>query len=43
MRVNFFVIINPAAMADTPQTWITAFHLPPAADLGNALLRTTRT
>ncbi|MGX9733645.1 ABC transporter permease [Janthinobacterium aestuarii] len=40
MRVNFFVIINPAAMADTPQTWITAFHLPPAqADLGNALLR----
>ena len=40
MRVNFFVIINPAAMADTPQTWITAFHLPSAqADLGNALLR----
>ena len=40
MRVNFFVIINPAAMADTPQTWITAFHLPPTqADLGNALLR----
>ncbi|MEG2032578.1 MAG: FtsX-like permease family protein, partial [Janthinobacterium sp.] len=40
MRVNFFVIINPAAMADTPQTWITAFHLPAAqADLGNALLR----
>ena len=29
MRVNFFVIINPKAMADTPQTWITAFHLPP--------------
>jgi putative ABC transport system permease protein len=27
MRVNFFVIINPGAMADTPQTWITAFHL----------------
>lgn len=40
MRVNFFVIINPEAMKDTPQTWITAFHLPPAhADLGNALLR----
>ncbi|MBB5608756.1 MULTISPECIES: ABC transporter permease [unclassified Janthinobacterium] len=40
MRVNFFVIINPAAMADTPQTWITAFHLPPEhADLGNALSR----
>ena len=29
MRVNFFVIINPKAMADTPQTWITAFHLAP--------------
>ncbi|MES2075899.1 MAG: FtsX-like permease family protein [Pseudomonadota bacterium] len=28
MRVNFFVIINPAAMAGMPQTWITAFHLP---------------
>ncbi len=31
MRVNFFVIINPAAMAETPQTWITAFHLPKQA------------
>ena len=40
MRVNFFVIINPEAMADTPQTWITAFHLPAAhSDLGNALTR----
>ena len=40
MRVNFFVIINPAVMADTPQTWITAFHLPPsAANAGNALSR----
>ncbi|MCH8621645.1 FtsX-like permease family protein [Undibacterium sp. TS12] len=29
MRVNFFVIINPKAMEDTPQTWITAFRLPP--------------
>ncbi|WGG51642.1 ABC transporter permease [Rugamonas sp. DEMB1] len=28
MRVNFFVIISPAAMAGMPQTWITAFHLP---------------
>ncbi|MBC3870065.1 ABC transporter permease [Undibacterium oligocarboniphilum] len=28
MRVNFFVIINPAAMRQMPQTWITAFHLP---------------
>ena len=40
MRVNFFVVINPAAMADTPQTWITAFHLPPeAAAAGHALAR----
>ena len=40
MRVNFFVIINPAAMAETPQTWITAFHLPKqAAALGTALSR----
>ena len=30
MRVNFFVIISPAAMKDLPRTWITAFHLPPA-------------
>ena len=30
MRVNFFVIINPKAMADMPQTFITAFHLPDA-------------
>ncbi len=40
MRVNFFVIINPAAMAETPQTWITAFHLPKAAaGLANTLSR----
>ncbi|TCS34380.1 putative ABC transport system permease protein [Paucimonas lemoignei] len=29
MRVNFFVILNPSLMHDMPQTWITAFHLPP--------------
>ncbi len=29
MRVNFFVILNPAAVADLPATWITAFRLPP--------------
>jgi putative ABC transport system permease protein len=29
MRVNFFVILNPSLMADMPQTWITAFRLPP--------------
>jgi putative ABC transport system permease protein len=28
MRVNFFVIINPAAMTEVSQSWITAFHLP---------------
>jgi putative ABC transport system permease protein len=40
MRVNFFVIINPKAMADTPQTWITAFHLPKQhAGMGNTLAR----
>jgi putative ABC transport system permease protein len=40
MRVNFFVIINPAVMADTPQTWITAFHLPKnALAVSNALSR----
>ena len=40
MRANFFVIINPRAMKDTPQTFMTAFHLPPsAAALTNALTR----
>ena len=29
MRVNFFVILNPASVADAPQSWITAFNLPP--------------
>lgn len=28
MRVNFYVIINPKAMADLPQTWITSLHVP---------------
>ena len=40
MRVNFFVVINPRAMFDTPRTWITAFHVAPLqAGLGNALTR----
>jgi putative ABC transport system permease protein len=40
MRVNFFVILNPALMADTPQTFITAFRLPPEkAALVNQLVR----
>lgn len=30
MRVNFFVILDPASMRDMPHTWITAFHLPPS-------------
>ncbi|HTH43611.1 MAG TPA: FtsX-like permease family protein [Oxalicibacterium sp.] len=30
MKVNFFVIINPAAMKDMPQSWITSFYLPAA-------------
>lgn len=40
MRVNFFVILNPASMQEMPQTWITAFHLP-EADSGfvNDLMR----
>lgn len=28
MRVNFFVILNPAAAQNLPATFITAFHLP---------------
>lgn len=28
MRVNFFVILSPKAVENTPQTWVTAFHLP---------------
>jgi putative ABC transport system permease protein len=28
MRVNFFVVINPKAMVDAPQTFITAFKIP---------------
>jgi putative ABC transport system permease protein len=30
MKVNFFVIINPAVMKDMPQSWITSFYLPAA-------------
>jgi putative ABC transport system permease protein len=40
MRANFFVIINPKAMADTAQTFMTAFHLPPSnANAINGLTR----
>jgi len=39
MRVNFFVILPPAAMKGMPETYITAFHLPaPQAALGNRLV-----
>jgi putative ABC transport system permease protein len=40
MRVNFFVILNPRSVADMPNTWITAFHLPHSRNtLGNELAR----
>ncbi|HWZ47827.1 MAG TPA: FtsX-like permease family protein, partial [Herbaspirillum sp.] len=40
LRVNFFVVINPHAMAGMPESWITAFHLPASQlDLGNRLTR----
>jgi putative ABC transport system permease protein len=40
MRANFFVIINPQAMANAPTTYMTAFHLPArGAALGNTLTR----
>jgi putative ABC transport system permease protein len=40
MRANFFVIINPAAMANAPTTYMTAFHLPQGgSNIGNALSR----
>jgi putative ABC transport system permease protein len=40
MRANFFVIINPAAVAGMPQTFMSAFHLPPGnAGFVNALTR----
>ena len=40
MRVNFFVIINPKAMASMPQTWITAFRVPEGnSALSNSLTR----
>ena len=40
MRANFFVIINPAAMANAPATYMTAFHLPErGANLASQLSR----
>ncbi|WP_332878311.1 ABC transporter permease [Massilia sp. S19_KUP03_FR1] len=42
MRANFFVIINPAAMAATPQTMMTAFHIAPGGKDGNIANTLTR-
>ena len=40
MRVNFFVILNPAAAQNLPATYITAFHLPATQQsLVNQLVR----
>jgi putative ABC transport system permease protein len=40
MQVNFYVIINPKAMAAMPQTLITAFHLPPGKEaVGDQLVQ----
>lgn len=40
MRANFFVILNPAVMANAPTTFMTAFHVPQeGAELGNRLTR----
>lgn len=40
MRVNFFVVLSPDIAARLPSTWITAFHLPPAAQpMVNRLVR----
>lgn len=30
MRANFFAIMTPEALKDSPQTWMTAFHVQPA-------------
>jgi putative ABC transport system permease protein len=40
MRVNFFVILDPATGAQLPSTWITAFYLPPSQQaLVNRMVR----
>ncbi len=40
MRVNFFVILNPASAQILPSTWITAVHLPASqSGLVNHLIR----
>ncbi len=32
MKVNFFMILSPAALEGRPQTWITAYHQAPGPD-----------
>ncbi|AJC22726.1 ABC transporter permease [Pandoraea pulmonicola] len=40
MRVNFFVVMPPAALREFPMTWITSFHLdPPQQGVADALVR----
>lgn len=40
MRVNFFVVMPPAALRDFPMTWITSFHLEPKQQsVADALVR----
>lgn len=40
MRVNFFVVMPPAALRDFPMTWITSFHLDaPQQGVADALVR----
>ncbi len=40
MRVNLFVIVNPAAAQSLPASWLTAFHLPSSKrQLVNTLMR----
>jgi len=40
LRVNFFAILSPRALAGMPQSWITSFYLPPEkAGLVPALVR----
>jgi len=34
MQANFFVILTPHQLSDQPQTFITAFYLPPSASSG---------
>lgn len=39
LQVNFFMVMSAAALAERPQSWVTAFHLPDAqASLSATLL-----